>query len=54
MDNVFWYFEIIILETLFIGNSIYSLLMESKDTKKYSYLDEYKIIKNLGSGYHAQ
>jgi hypothetical protein len=28
--------------------------MEIEHAKKHSYLDEYKIIKTLGAGYHAQ
>ena len=28
--------------------------MEIEHGKKHSYLDEYKILKTLGAGYHAQ
>jgi hypothetical protein len=28
--------------------------MELEEQKKHSYLDEYKILKTLGAGYHAQ
>lgn len=28
--------------------------MDIEGQKKFSYLDEYKIIKTLGAGYHAQ
>jgi hypothetical protein len=28
--------------------------MEIEHAKKHSYLDEYRIIKTLGAGYHAQ
>jgi hypothetical protein len=28
--------------------------MEIEQSKKHSYLDEYKILKTLGAGYHAQ
>ena len=28
--------------------------MQQLDNTKFSYLDEFKIIKTLGSGYHAQ
>jgi hypothetical protein len=30
------------------------VLMDIEHSKKHSYLDEYKIIKTLGAGYHAQ
>lgn len=32
----------------------YILKMEIEQDKKNSYLDEYKILKTLGAGYHAQ
>lgn len=28
--------------------------MEIEQSKKHSYLDEFKILKTLGAGYHAQ
>ena len=28
--------------------------MDAENEKKYSYLDEFKIIRTLGAGYHAQ
>jgi len=28
--------------------------MDIEHNKKHSYLDEYKILKTLGAGYHAQ
>lgn len=35
-----------------LNNHIYQ--MEPEVDKKYSYLDEYRILRTLGAGYHAQ